>query len=139
MRRLKQEYKQLSNRTYKCDNLISMPAKSFRTLCLLLHLLENPHKTWSNSCNKPDHAYTANSTRQGYMATESCYNSFVCYPVFIIGGSGNLFVGIVYFENACKVETLTSHTLVIQMVCRNFYYVISHVISEKRDQHKKNL
>ena len=27
----------------------TMPAKSFRTLYLLLHLLENKHKTWSNS------------------------------------------------------------------------------------------
>ena len=26
-----------------------MPAKSFRTLYILLHLLENQHKTWSNS------------------------------------------------------------------------------------------
>ena len=39
--------------------------------------------------HKPDHAYTANSTSRSFMTAESCYHSYVYYPVFIIRGSGN--------------------------------------------------
>ena len=38
----------------------------------------------------PVRAYTANSTCQGCMATESPNDSYVYYLVFIIGGSGNI-------------------------------------------------
>ena len=40
-----------------------MPAKSFRTLYLLLHLLENQHKTWSNGViTHTKHFYMDNAT-----------------------------------------------------------------------------
>ena len=35
---------------------------------------------------KSDYAYIANSTFRGCVDNESRYDSYVCYPVFIIGG-----------------------------------------------------
>ena len=38
---------------------------------------------------KANNAYTANSTSRGYMATESHYDSYVYYPVFVIGAGAS--------------------------------------------------
>ena len=52
-----------------------MPAKSYRTLYLLLHLLENQHKTWYNSVLTPTKPLYMNNATLGSVVV-SFENTF---------------------------------------------------------------
>ena len=56
-----------------------MPAKSFQTLYLLLHLLENQHKTWSNSVKTHTKQLCMDNTTLGSVAVGFAFYHILNY------------------------------------------------------------